>query len=208
MLRAASPSRGMTPEERSRSRTRLAGVVAGAAVAGGLSWLPGAAFGAGLGLIVGIGTLVAPPAWFTADPPPSGAPVPGKAPVSPPRTTAEVESTSAPVSSEVVPAARPAATPQVSATASLVAPEDVLAEEVALLNRASAALSGSPAEALRLTGEHAARYPRGKLGVEREMVAIDALRRLGRTAEARSRADALLARPGGSMYEERIRGMF
>ena len=83
----------------------------------------------------------------------------------------------------------------------------MLAEEVALLDRARAALGGNPSEALRLTADHASRFPRGKMGIERELVAIDALRRLGRGAEARSRAESLLVRARGSLYEERIRKM-
>lgn len=208
LLESASPSRAMTPEERSRSRARLGRTVAAAAVAGGLSWLPGAAFGAGLGLIVGIGTLVAPP-WISMDPPEPGrpasattatlaagpaSPIP-ESPVVPPSAEARSRVAQAP------------SAPSPSATAVLPTPEDLLAEEVALLERARGALSGDPAEALRLTGEHAARHPKGKLGVEREMVAIDALRRLGRTAEARARAGSLLAGANGSLYEERIRNL-
>jgi hypothetical protein len=41
--------------------------------------------------------------------------------------------------------------------------------------------------------------------MEREMVAIDALRRLGRTGDARARAEAMLSRARGSLYEERVR---
>jgi hypothetical protein len=41
--------------------------------------------------------------------------------------------------------------------------------------------------------------------MEREMVAIDALRRLGRTGEARARGEAMLARAQGGLYEERVR---
>ena len=208
LLRAGAPSRSMTAEERARSRKRLAGAVAGAAIAGGLSWLPGAAFGAGLGLIVGVGTLVAP--WSPMDPPLS-TPVSTAAPRGPSvRSTSAPEPSSAPSAAEIAPIARSvvSASGAVPSSAPEPTPEDALADEVALLDRARGALSGSPAEALRLTGEHAARYPRGKMSVEREMVAIDALRKLGRTSEARARADALLSRPGGSLYEERIRKMF
>jgi hypothetical protein len=56
-----------------------------------------------------------------------------------------------------------------------------------------------------LTETHAVRFPAGKLGMEREMVAIDALRRLGRAGEARARAEAMLGRAQGSLYEERVR---
>jgi hypothetical protein len=82
---------------------------------------------------------------------------------------------------------------------------DSLAEEAALLERARGALASSPGEALARTEEHAARFPSGKLGMERELVAIDALRRLGRRAEARTRAESLLERAHGGLYEPRLR---
>jgi hypothetical protein len=94
--------------------------------------------------------------------------------------------------------------PQPRAPAEAPSP-DPLAEEAALLERARASLGGSPAEALALTGEHASRFPAGKLGMEREIVAIDALRRLGRRDEARARGEALRARVQGSLYEDRVR---
>jgi hypothetical protein len=62
-------------------------------------------------------------------------------------------------------------------------------EEVALLARARSALATDPAEALALTGEHERTFSRGALAQEREVIAIDALLRLGRRAEARARVD-------------------
>jgi hypothetical protein len=84
-------------------------------------------------------------------------------------------------------------------------PADPLAQEAALLERARAALSASPAQALALAEAHAARFPGGMLRMERDLVAIDALHRLGRTDEARARAKALLARAPGGFYEDRVR---
>jgi hypothetical protein len=43
------------------------------------------------------------------------------------------------------------------------------------------------------------------MATERELLAIDALRRLGRASEARARAEALLPRARGGLYEERLR---
>ena len=62
-------------------------------------------------------------------------------------------------------------------------------EEVRLLERAQDALRASPDDALRLTAEHARRFPNGTLAQEREVIAIDALVRAGHTAEAKARAD-------------------
>jgi hypothetical protein len=84
---------------------------------------------------------------------------------------------------------------------------DALAAEVAWLDHARALLPSDPAAALALTTDHAARLPMAALGEERELIAIDALHRLGRAAEARTRADALLARHPGTLYAERIAAM-
>jgi hypothetical protein len=78
-------------------------------------------------------------------------------------------------------------------------------QEALLLERARAALHASPAEALALTDAHAAKFPNARLAMERELLAIDALRRLGRAAEARRRGEALEARDRGGLYKERLR---
>lgn len=213
LLRGVPPSRGMTADERARSRARLVRHVSIAAVAGGLSWIPGAALGAGLGVIVGAASLFAP-GW----PAPSRAAAPAPAVTAPVIASAHVAASAAPSSSASAEASAPAsaeplppaprasaAAPSSTGSAEPAAAVDVLAEEVALLDRARAALASSPAQALALADEHAARFPRGKLGMEREMVAIDALRRLGREGEAKARGDAVLSRARGSLYEERIR---
>lgn len=210
LLRAAQPTRSMSRAEKERSRARLKRAVAAAAVAGGLSWFSGAAFGAGVGVVVGVASLFAPQAWFSADPPrtpalPASVAVPWKGPVAPqaPIETAAPEPSSAPVRA---PTPGLSGAPQPPPTAAPSSSADALAEEAKLLDRARGAL-GSPAEALRLTEEYAARFPRGKLSIEREMIAIEALRRLGRGAESRARAEALLSRARGSLYEDRLKKM-
>lgn len=59
--------------------------------------------------------------------------------------------------------------------------------EAALLERARRALSSNPALALELTRRHQAEFPRGVLRQEREVIAIEALRRLGKADQARER---------------------
>ncbi|HYQ02892.1 MAG TPA: hypothetical protein VER96_29675 [Polyangiaceae bacterium] len=61
-------------------------------------------------------------------------------------------------------------------------------EEFALLARSQAALASNPGLALALTSDHERNFPNGALVQERELVAIDALLRLGRRAEAVGRA--------------------
>ena len=66
-----------------------------------------------------------------------------------------------------------------------------LARERALLDLARAAGSqGEPARVFELTERHRAQFARGKLAEEREALAIRALLSLGRTSEARTRAEA------------------
>lgn len=82
---------------------------------------------------------------------------------------------------------------------------DSLARELALVGRARTELASDPASALRALDEHARRFPDGKLAIERELLAVDALERLGRPADARARAARLLGRARGTIYEERVR---
>lgn len=65
-------------------------------------------------------------------------------------------------------------------------------EEHALLAEARRALGSSPASALALVQQHQQRFPRGQLGVEREFLRIQALHRLGRSAEARAAGERFL----------------
>ena len=61
--------------------------------------------------------------------------------------------------------------------------------EADLLERARAALGSNPSHAFALTSEHKLRFPGGALAQEREVIAIDALRRLGKNEQASLRAD-------------------
>jgi hypothetical protein len=83
-----------------------------------------------------------------------------------------------------------------------VLPEE--ASEDALLHRAHAASSSDPRQALALTAEHARRFPNGMLAHEREVLAIEALARLGRRDDARARATAFSASYPGSPYQSRV----
>ena len=77
-------------------------------------------------------------------------------------------------------------------------------EEVRMLQEAQDALGASPARALGLAAEHARRFPRGVLAQEREVLAIDALARLGRRDAARQRAERFHARWPGSSHGRRV----
>jgi hypothetical protein len=62
--------------------------------------------------------------------------------------------------------------------------------ESALLESARVALRTDPKRALQLTQEHAKRYPNGLLCQEREVIAIEALNRLGKRDAAKARGAA------------------
>ena len=79
-----------------------------------------------------------------------------------------------------------------------------LRSEVELLARARDLLGSSPAEALALTQQHATQFPGGALAQEREVLAIEALRHLGRMDEARARKDRFLSAYPGSAHRQRL----
>jgi len=100
----------------------------------------------------------------------AASPLPGKSPMNEP-----------PASNEL------AATPEEAAPPE---PASAREPEVDFLRRAQAALAASPSEALKMASDHPSVYPRGVLAQEREVIAIDALVRLGRRREAALRAEA------------------
>jgi hypothetical protein len=85
------------------------------------------------------------------------------------------------------------------------APDRTLAEETALLERARQALAADPALALRLSQTHSERFPHGQLLPASRVVAIEALRRLGRDDEARTRARRFVETQPDGLYSERVR---
>jgi len=80
-------------------------------------------------------------------------------------------------------------------------------EEDRLLREARGILPSNPRGALALTEEHRQRFPRGVLVQEREVVAVDALRRLSRGEEARTRAERFLSRWPNSAHRPRLESM-
>jgi hypothetical protein len=77
--------------------------------------------------------------------------------------------------------------------------------EHALLREARATLEATPARALELTEQHRVGFPRGVLTQEREMIAIEALERLGRTRAASRRAASFVSQWPTSPYVLRLR---
>ena len=119
--------------------------------------------------------------------------------------TAPASGAPAAAHTSVAASARPSDTPSDDhgATAPAAAP-DPGPTEGALLLRARQELASDPSGALTLTQEHARRFPSGALVQEREVLAIEALARLGRSFDAKHRLDAFRARFPRSPHIERL----
>lgn len=77
-------------------------------------------------------------------------------------------------------------------------------DELALLRRAQQALDQQPRQTLELTEQHLNLYPNGIFGQEREMLAIEALSKLGKRELARERGRRFLERYPDSAHARRI----
>lgn len=82
-----------------------------------------------------------------------------------------------------------------------------IAAEAQLLERARALLDDSPTRALMLTEEHRTRFAKGQMAAERELIAIDALLRLGQRHDAERRAQPLLSDGASQVFAQRLRNL-
>ncbi len=101
--------------------------------------------------------------------------------------------------------------PAVEAPAAVAVPQRAPASEVELseaevLLAARRALVADPALALAAVNQHERRFPSGKLVEEREVLAIEALRNLGRTAEMEARSERFRARYPSSIHGRSVKG--
>jgi hypothetical protein len=81
-----------------------------------------------------------------------------------------------------------------------------LTRELAALDHARLALAGGDARrALGALDDHARKFPRGRLALEAEVLRIDALAKLGRTADARQHAETFLRLHPNSVLATRVR---
>lgn len=121
--------------------------------------------------------------------------------VEPKQDLIKVVSAEAPLDSpQVAVAVQPKAAPRARAT-------EALLDEQRLLARARAALAdGESTLALLYLQRHAVVYPRGKLGEERDAMAVRVLVRLGRLSQARERARAFLAKYPHSIQRPVVEG--
>jgi hypothetical protein len=141
--------------------------------------------------------------------PPADAVVAVEAPVSAAAATASAQPEATLPSIEAAPSPPEAPNPVVSATRAerptVTPPGATVKPEMEQLAAARSAVASDPARALALAEEGHARFPRGVFWQEREGIAIGALARLGRAAEAKQRARAFLERHPESPFAEGMR---
>lgn len=158
-----------------------------AAAASGLTVGVKVAIGAGL-LAAGF-ALVAAPGMMSKTPDPAGPIAPVTVTTAPRAVVTSAQSRHAEAHASSVDSHAP--------PASRAKPQTDLAAEARLLEQARAALGSNASLSLSLCAEHARSFPRGLLSQEREIIAIQALERIGRTSEAEARAQRFAdAHPG------------
>jgi hypothetical protein len=236
LLRGARPSRGLPPEVRARSASRLDRLMMVPVASGLLLWLKGVAVAAGVGVLgVAAATQLFPairhathatpdksdktenaaghvaPSVVSRPPLPASVPI-TPAPIAPASATApsdapaETPKPVGPLAKSLVPG-RTSVPPQLPPEPHAATNADSLAAEAAMLERARKVLDEDPAAALGQLDAHAMAFPNGALRLERELLAVDALGRLGRLDEAHVRGNILLREARGSLYEERVRAI-
>lgn len=82
-----------------------------------------------------------------------------------------------------------------------------LGAELALLEDARRQMLQHPDAALSRIAEHRAAYPTGALSVERDLMEIEALRRMGRVRDARSSAESWLLRDPTGIHAAKVRAL-
>ena len=159
--------------------------------------------------VVGGAGLIAGGAAIFASQSDDGAKAPAPV-VAPPQAKAEVAAPPAaapplpgPVASpeEAAPSAVP---PSKAGRADSKAETDTVKAEAALLERARSLATNNPSQALAVTREHARRFPNGLLAQEREVIAIEALRKLGKQDEASQRATKFQKTYPGSAHQRSV----
>jgi hypothetical protein len=158
-------------------------------------------------LKVGVGALAIAGAgalFLAVSPKPESAPRPALPAAANPSRPA-VQAPSLPESTALPPPATEVEVPQpsIASSPSHHAATDSLSESD-LLGQAQAALAGDPARAFALSEQHRRRFSHGVLVQEREVIAVEALARLGRHAEATARGERFLVAFPSSAHRSKI----
>jgi len=77
--------------------------------------------------------------------------------------------------------------------------------EAELLEKARAQVSSNPSAALKLVGEYAHQFPKGRLGAEADLIAAQSWLGMGNVAAAKARARASLRRYPNGLYARQLR---
>jgi len=207
LLRPALSTRPLPKSVRERSAARLDRVLIMPAAASLMLWLKGIALATGAVLLFVAAPVLLRRGSSTPAPvaagPIAARPASRPSPLAP-TTSHSAEPLAAPTASDPRPLRGPWPPPP------LAPPRvdgDSLAREAAMLEHARAVLDQSPAVTLERLEAHRTEFPSGELAMERELLAIDALSRLGRSAEARARGEAMLQAAPGSIYDARVRAI-
>jgi hypothetical protein len=215
LLRAGRPAEPLDDGARERSRRRVrplessrhhpSRLEALPAAAGVMMWVQHAALGAGLGVVVAV--TAAAPRLVRHFSEPSAPVNTAKAPQQAPRL--EPPHGRAPSPQDRMPEESARSTQRLSGSVAAYpdssAHGDNFELELLLIERARSELRHDPDVALRTLRSHRADFANGKLALEREILTITALVRLGRLVEARAYASSLRARAPGNLYDERLR---
>ena len=196
----------------------LAGAGASSSTRPGSTLTKGALLKGAVALIVA--AAIALPVWRYSTHRPSGPPLAVKVPVvtappvlqPPPAAVAALPPEALPL--EAVPVeALPLEASNAAAVASAAHAEPKppaaapLSDELAALDAARTSLSHSdPGAALTALDAYTRNFPRGRLGLEAEVLRISALAKSGQTDAARKRAEAFLRGHPGSVLASRVRG--
>lgn len=161
--------------------------------------------------IVGVGALIAAAGYFASSSPttPTGRTMASATPIAVAASASASASATADAPravDESAPLVSAAVTTNATASSAPARPGARLTDEdeVQLVQRAQSALKSHPAEALGLADAHARRFSNGLLAQEREVIAIDALTRLGRLESAKARARRFKERHPSSTHLGRI----
>jgi hypothetical protein len=209
LARALGPSAGLMDDSPVSGTGRVAGDAAtGVAAQGSTSslelWLVGAVIASGVAgaVLFDVAPWNREPVARSAVPVTSSVRAPSDI-VAAPAAPSEPAPSVVPAPSEPLQEAAPVAAEPARPSRARPAPR--AESEAALLQRAQAALAGDPARALALTREHQRRFPRGSLSQEREVIAIEALKRVGAGRAAGEKASEFEQRYRGSVHEGRVR---
>lgn len=145
--------------------------------------------------------------WLRSFQSPTVAPRPTAPRKAPPRAVAPPPAPAAAPSVVAPPERSATPTPRLASPASAEAPSASVATDAELLQRARASVASSPALALALTREHAARFSSSLLTEERQALSIEALSRLGRRSEARQGLSEFEETFPRSPYRRRLRAL-